>query len=231
MDNIYPSFNRGEIQKASSQCFALILLRIYQNFTFSSSPESFMNAILWWYSLYIPFSPDGILNSGLRVKISVQVPLHLLILQMNRSSVGRSPCPLKSPLQSRGCLGGMGDLNIACLNGHSVMHIPPNHMCSLFLNYYTRSGSLAGKYVPREPSQFRYTISILFSLQFQNFPQSHASVICELWGRQEGISEASFLCSHLLPYILPILTSTPCPSSIWFRYVEPSQLQDLLFSS
>ena len=33
-----------------------------------------MNAILWWYSLYIPFSPDGILNSGLRVKISEKDP-------------------------------------------------------------------------------------------------------------------------------------------------------------
>lgn len=47
-------------------------------------------------------------NSGLWVKSSAQVPLHLLILQMNRSSVGRSQCPLKIPLQSRGCLGGMG---------------------------------------------------------------------------------------------------------------------------
>lgn len=134
---------KENIKKASSQYFALILLRIYQTFPFSPSPRSFMNAVLWQCGLYIPFHPDGILHSGLWVKTSVQVPLHLLILQMNRCLVGRSQTPLKNPLQSRGCFGGMGDLNIAHLNGQAVMHISPNPTNNLFVNYFTRLRILA----------------------------------------------------------------------------------------
>lgn len=134
---------KERIQKASFQCFAPFFLRIYQNFTFSPYPRSSMNAILWQCGLYIPFNPDSIINSSLWVKILTQVLLNLLILQMNRCALGRSRPPLKSPLQSRGCLGGMGDLNIACLNGQSLMHIPFNHTCNLFLKYYTRLRKLA----------------------------------------------------------------------------------------
>ena len=64
-------------------------------------------------------------------------------------------------------------------------------------------------------------------------PQSHTSIICELWERQKSTTEdPSPLFSHLLPSFSPPLTSLTHSSSwhIWSKDVGSSQVEFSFFT-